>query len=194
MAASKSLVSEDMRETYGEGPDIPLTELENSYICSLQKILSIDAADSLVEWLAVEMAIILGREPAMVTPALKDPAFCALKKAAAPVKKADAIVHLDTKGVVVSTNPVWNACVSGQDLTLYLIKSNEDTFIHRQGTISKEFAMTCRDYHRGDVSMWQHPDYPGLEIQLDDKGRLIGGLPRGFTAKKETVQKNLVRQ
>lgn len=194
MASGKFLVSEEMQETFGAGPDIPLSQLEHSYICSLQKALAKDAGDAFVEWLAVEVAIILGRQPAIVTSALKDRAFCAPKQVAAPVKKADVIVHLNTKGVVVSMNPVWNACVSGQNLTLDLIRSNADTFVHRQGTISKEFAMTCRDYHRGDVSMWQHPDYPGLEIQLDDKGRLIGGLPRGFTAKKETVQKNLVRQ
>lgn len=176
---------------FGGGADVPLSQDEISYICSMQKAIPVDALDSFVEWFAAHIASIMGRDANMIASALKDPAFCAPKQAAAPVKKADVIVHLNSKGVVVSTNPVWNACVSGQDLTLDLIKSNEDTYVHRQGTISKEFAMTCRDYHRGDVSMWQHPDYPGLEIQLDTKGRLVGGLPTGFVAKKDLTNANV---
>lgn len=170
---------------FGGGPDVPLSPDEISYICSMQRAMPHDAIDSFIDWLAGTMASIMDRDASMISIALKDPSFCAPAQAAAPVKKADIIVHLNPKGIVVTSNPVWNACVTGQNLTLDLIKSNEDTYLHRQGRISKEFAMTCRDYHRGEVSMWQHPDYPGLAVKLDSKGRLIGGLPAGFVAKRD---------
>jgi hypothetical protein len=133
------------------------------------------------------MANIMGRDHTMVESALKDVAFCAPKQAKAAPKKADVVVHLDTKGVVVSSNPAWNACVTGH-VTLDMIRSNTDTYMHRQGSVEKEIAMTCRDYHRGDVSLWQHPDYPGLEVKLDGKGRLVGGLPTGYIAKKDVKE------
>ncbi len=175
--------------SFGGGPDVPLSKGEIEYICSMQKSIPDDALASFVEWLGGYMAGLMDRDAGMVTSALKDSTFCAPKQAAAPVKKADIIVHQNSKGVVVSTNPVWNSCVSGQGLTLALIRSNTDTYLHRQGTIRKTFAKTCRDYHRGDVSMWDHPDYPGLVIKLDSSGRLAGGLPIGFIAKKDVLEK-----
>lgn len=173
---------------FGGGPEVPLSDDEIAYICSMQRAIPFDASSSFIEWLGGFMAGLMNRDDTMILSALKDPAFCAPKQAAAPVKKADVIIHLDAKGIVVSSNPVWNACVSGRDLTLSLIRSNEDTYVHRQGTVRKEFAMTCRDYHRGDVSMWQHPDHPGLEIELDTKGRLVGGLPAGYIAKRNVSE------
>ncbi len=194
LASSTFLAAEDVQKNFGAGPDIPLSQSENAYMCSLQKMFPVNAADSLIEWFAVEIARILGRDPAMVTSVLKDRTFCRTRELPLVSRKADVIVRLNAKGVVVSTNPVWNACVSGENLTLDLIKSNTDIYMHRQANVSKKFAMTCRDYHRGNVSMWQHPDYPDLEIQLDHKGRLVGGLPFGFTAKKDSVQKNVASQ
>ena len=170
---------------FGGGPEIPLSKDEIAYICSMQKAIPFDAAPSFIEWLGSFMAGVMNRDDTMILSALKDPAFCAPKQAAAPVKKADVIIHLNPKGIVVSSNPVWNACVSGENLTLAFIKSNLDTYMHRQGSVEKLFPMTCRDYHRGVVSMWQHPDHPGLEIELDTKGRLVGGLPVGYIAKRD---------
>lgn len=167
------------------GLDIPLTNAENDYICSMQRSLSPDASTALIEWLARTMADIINRDAGQIMPALKDPSYCSQRSAPARVRKADIIVHLNKRGTVVSQNPVWNACVSGTDLPLALIRSNKDTIMHRQGSLRKIFVRTCRDYHRGDLDLWQHPDYPGLEMQLDSKGRLLSGLPNGFVAKKD---------
>ncbi len=172
------------KDTAG-GPDVPLSAAETQYICSMQKSLSADTESSLVEWLGHTMAEISGRETKLIMPALKDPAFCASRPLTASVRRAEMIVHLNAKNIVVSTNPVWNACVSGTPLSVALIRSNRDTFAHRQGSTRKTFAKTCRDYHRGDQHLWQHPDFPNLEVQLDAKGRLLGGVPTGFIIKKD---------
>lgn len=173
---------------FGGGPEFPLSEREIAAICSMQKAIPFDASPSFIEWLGGTMAGLMNRDRSMILSALKDPAFCAPKQAAAPVKKAKVIIHLNTKGIVVSTNPVWNACVTGRNITLDLIRSNKDTYLHRQGSVMKKFAKTCRDYHRGDVSMWEHPDFPDLRMKLDSKGRLVGGLPTPYVAVKNSAQ------
>ncbi len=178
--------------TSSRGSDVPLSTAEVDYICSMQRVLPQSADMSLIEWLGVTMAEISGRDTKQIMPALKDPAFCAARVLHTSINKADRIVHLNSKNIVVSTNPVWNACVSGVPVSLALIRSNQDTFAHRQGSLRTLFAKTCRDYHRGDISMWQHPDFPGLEVQLDAKGRLLGGLPTGFIVKKD-VKKSVVK-
>lgn len=193
-ATSTFVVAQHAQESFGSGPDVPLTEPEVSSMCSLQKALPTNADNTLIEWLAKEMASTMGRDVAIVTSVLKDATFCESRKSVSVFRKADVIVHINSQGVVFSTNPVWNACVSGQNLTLELIRRNEDVYVHRQRLVSKNIAKSCRDYHRGDVSMWEHPDYPDLEIQLDAKGRLIGGLPIGYTTKKDTPKKNLVNR
>ena len=43
-----------------------------------------------------------------------------------------------------------------------------------------DIPLTCRDYHRGHLAIWHHPDFPDLEVTLDSKGRILGGVPTGY--------------
>ncbi len=162
-----------------------LDNTESDFVCSMQKALPRNASPALIEWFAHTVAEIMHRDISQITPALKDPAFCLPQRNALRVRKTVAIVHLNAKGVVMSRNPVWNACVTGRSVSLALIRSNKEYFIHRQGSHRKLLAKTCRDYHRGNTSLWQHPDFPDLEVHLDAKGRLLGGVPTGYILKKD---------
>jgi len=117
--------------------------------------------------------------------ALLDASTCGSSQAMVPQKKVSPVaVHVDRDGYVVSTNPVWNACTSGKGLTLELIRSNTDKVEQRDGNGR---PMTCADYHKNDVNLWNHPDYPGLQVQLNNKGKLIGDLPTGYIVKRDTA-------
>ncbi len=179
---------------FGGGPDVPFSDAEVEYICSMQKAQPATSTTSFTEWLGSYMANLMGRDAAQVIAALKDPSFCA-PKAEAAVKTAEPVaLRVNKKGIVVSTNPVWNACVTGKKVSLGLIRANQDTYQHRQGAVEKDIPMTCRDYHRGDVNVWNHPDFPNLEITLDGKGRLIGDLPLGYIAVRDGAASNVVQK
>ncbi len=179
---------------FGGGPDVPFSDAEVEYICSMQKAQPATSTTSFTEWLGSYMANLMGRDAAQVIAALKDPAFCA-PKAEAAVKTAEPVaVRVNKKGIVVSTNPVWNACVTGNKVSLGLIRANQDTYQHRQGAIEKDIPMTCRDYHRGDLNVWLHPDFPNLELTLDGKGRLVSDLPLGYIAVRDGAASNVVQK
>lgn len=179
---------------FGGGPDVPFSDAEVEYICSMQKAQPANSTTSFTEWLGSYMANLMGRDATQVIAALKDPAFCA-PEAEAAVKTAEPVaVRVNKKGIVVSTNPVWNACVTGNKVSLGLIRANQDTYQHRQGAIEKDIPMTCRDYHRGDVNVWLHPDFPNLELTLDGKGRLVSDLPLGYIAVRDGAASNVVQK
>ncbi len=95
------------------------------------------------------------------------------------------IIRLQKNGVVRSSNPVWNVCISGQPIRKGLIMKNTDVFEYRRGHLHMHIPFTCRDYHRGDLKVWKHPDFPNVELLLDGKGRLIGGVPFSFIAVRD---------
>ena len=95
-----------------------------------------------------------------------------------------SIIHLDKQGAVVSGNPVWNACIRGTGITSALIKSNQDRSLQRTGHQRTWIPWSCRDYHKGKIDVWQHPDYPELSLVLDEHGRLMSALPVGYLAVK----------
>lgn len=115
---------------------------------------------------------------------LRTPALRPLVKETA-LATPRGIVLVDQEGFAVSTNPVWNACVRGERVFVGFIHTNRDVYIHRQGRIRKEIPMTCRDYHRGNVSVWKHPDFLDAELYLDSKGKLLGVLTQGFIVRSE---------
>ncbi len=94
------------------------------------------------------------------------------------------VLRLRKNGTVASSNPVWNVCVSGKPVSKGLIMRNRDVSHHRRGHMHKDIPFSCRDYHKGDVAVWQHPDFPGLELTLDATGHLLSGLPVGYVAVK----------
>lgn len=94
-------------------------------------------------------------------------------------------LRLSADGVVRSRNPVWNICISGKPIRKGLIMRNTDTFEYRRGHLHLRIPFSCRDYHRGNVSIWKHPDFPDLDVLLDAKGRLIGGVPFSYIAVRD---------
>lgn len=95
------------------------------------------------------------------------------------------ILRLSKDGVVRSRNPVWNVCISGKPIRKGLVMWNTDTFEYRRGHLHLRIPFSCRDYHRGNVSLWRHPDFPDLHVFLDTKGRLIGGMPFSYIAVRD---------
>lgn len=95
------------------------------------------------------------------------------------------ILRLTKDGVVRSRNPVWNVCISGKPIRKGLVMRNVDTFEYRRGHVRLRIPFTCRDYHRGNLSVWRHPDFQDLDMFLDAKGRLIGGVPFPYIAVRD---------
>ncbi len=114
-----------------------------------------------------------------------DPLEKSVPSVVAAKKFESKTIRLSVAGVVRSTNPVWNVCVSGHSIPLGLIRRNRDTYHYRRGHVKKEIPFTCRDYHRGDVSVWSHPDFPDLQLTLDSKGHLKGGIQEGYIAVRD---------
>lgn len=86
------------------------------------------------------------------------------------------IIPIDARGIPLSSNPVWNACVRRQGLSFDLIQSNTDRFEHRRGKVRITRPLSCRDYHRGSVAFWKYPDQPDLELLLDRRGKFLGAI------------------
>jgi hypothetical protein len=86
------------------------------------------------------------------------------------------VIPLDAKGIPVSRNPVWNACVRGQGLSFDFIQSNTDRFEHRSGRLRVTRPWSCRDYHRGKLALWKYPDQPHTELLLDRRGKFLGAV------------------
>lgn len=167
---------------FGGGVNLPFSDNETKYICSMQKVLPKIGGESIAQWLGKYMAVLMDRDATQVTNALIDTSYCAkAPQSSAPTTKPVSI-RLNADGVVVSSNPVWNACVSGENVSLGLVKSNLDKVVDR--TFSR--PKTCRDYHMGaDASAWKMPGAFGIEIHIDAKGHLIGALPTGFVAVRD---------
>lgn len=95
------------------------------------------------------------------------------------------ILRLKNNGVVRSSNPVWNVCVSGKPIRKGLVMRNIDTFDYRRAHVHKVIPLSCRDYHRGALNIWKHPDFHDLQLLLDSNGSLLGGLPYGYIAVRD---------
>jgi hypothetical protein len=169
---------------FGGGPNVPLSQAEKDLLCSIRKLRP-ETDTGILSWVAEYVGAIIGRDPDTVMTALLDASTCGSSQAMVPQKKVSPVaVHVDRDGYVVSTHPVWNACTSAKGLTLELIRSNTDKVEQRDGNGR---PMTCADYHKNDVNLWNHPDYPGLQVQLNNKGKLIGDLPTGYIVKRDTA-------
>ncbi len=116
------------------------------------------------------------------TPKLVEQNFTALPS---QFRTASNILRLTKDGIVRSRNPVWNVCVSGKPIRKGLVIKNTDTYEYRRGHLHMKIPFTCRDYHRGNVSIWKHPDFKDLDILLDVNGRLIGGIPFPYVAVRD---------
>lgn len=155
----------------------PFTPQEVHVICAFRRSLPLDRGAGFTEVLAhhlVSFFYFAHHEDILIALLRHD--FClspAHRPVSAPVRTA-LHVHFDIKKRVISKNPVWNACVRGENLSVDLIRMNADVFIHRQGRMIKKVPYTCRDYHPGPQNLWLYPDQPGLRIFVDKKARLLG--------------------
>ena len=161
---------------------------EKQKICSIQKI-EMYNDPSVASWVALTLATALGRaDSSPVERALFDISFCKTETQRVVSSYRPKEIRLSKSGVVISKNPVWNACISGERLDATMIRQNTDTYEHRNGKVRKRIPLTCRDYHRGRVEIWRHPDFSDIELTLDTKGRLVGGVPLGFIAIRDSTE------
>jgi hypothetical protein len=82
-------------------------------------------------------------------------------------------IPLDKTRKPLSKNPVWNACIRNEGLSIDLMRENVDTFEHRQGRVRKSIPWSCREYHRDSTSWWIYPDEPNTQVLLTKKGEYI---------------------
>jgi cysteine-rich repeat protein len=176
---------------FGGGPSVPLSEEETEYLCSMVKTLPRDAGDPIISWLAGYLAIIMGRDTEQVLTAMNDASFCAPAPQATAPEVAPVSIRLDKLGRVATNNPVWNACIRGERIPLGIIKMNTDKVVFRNWSRPK----SCSDYQKSsDVSVWKMPDGLELEVTLDSKGHLIGALPTGYVAVKDSTKENVANK
>ena len=137
---------------------------------------------SIVEWTASYLANLLNRDTDMIFDALTDPAFCPrplVQKHALIAHQPLTPFHVNSEGYPVSSNPTWNACITGR-VTLEDIRNNPDK--DRKG-VSRDCG-----YYRSEKS-WRHPD---LQIYFTwDRETKEIGLPEGYEI---VAEKQLVTQ
>lgn len=173
----------------GGGVSGPFTQDEIEDICIIKESKVFDAMHILADALAKQIGLMFGRpDIQQISAALADPAFCVPKTSmnTEEVKKDAVAIRVNWNGYVISSNPVWNACVKGK-ATLGLIKKNRDTVMHRQGSIEVYRPLSCDDYHTDSSNNWRHPDHPDLFVKLNEAGKLAGTLPSGFVAVRDAA-------
>lgn len=142
--------------------DVPLSETEISYICSMQRYLAPIANTDIELFVARVMAGIMGRSVEFLwnvdgTGALQDESLCeAINEALRPsgfiAQAAPKPFFVDADGYPVTGNTVLDACLRGESLTAEEIHANEDrngdpTKNRWRKTSSGPPPMTCGHYH-----------------------------------------------
>jgi len=150
------------------------------YLCSISKLLPQNLGVSFLQSAAQKVSKISNLPEQYILIALtSDPCRKNVSLSRNPPAKPK-LLELDQKGSVVSSNPVWNACIRNTPMTGVFVRSNTDTFIHRQRSIIVKIPLSCRDYHRGQLKVWTYPDDPSVHLVLDSRGRLLGDAPIGY--------------
>lgn len=168
--------------TFSSDANTQLTQLA----CSIRRALPEARGGEFLRTVSETIAREIGRSESVseIFLTLTLPHLCKRPAAVQNTVKPLSIIYLDRAGAVVSSNPVWNACVRGKGITAALIKSNVDRTLHRSGRLRTEIPWSCRDYHKGPIDVWTHPDFPDISIVLDEHGKLISALPVGYLAVK----------
>lgn len=155
------------------GRRMPLNEDEESFLCSIKRMLP-DAPDAgLLQWALLRIASVVPRDHALLRTLLIEGDLCPKPRPVARVSLVRTVVlAMDAEGVPVSTNATWNACIRGY-VTLEQIRANPDR--DQDGR-----ARDCGWYHTG--SLWRHPD-AGIEFQWDrEQGTAVA--PEGYVFEK----------
>ncbi len=170
-----------------------LTSEEEHFICSA-KIASERVQRSkdpaLKKYLVQRLSSTLYRDEAQILSVVNDDTLCTRSTRAIAQQTTifnSTVVRADANGVLISSNPVWNACITGKGLTKDLIRSNKDVNVHRQGRTITYIPLTCRNYHETTSNTWKHPDHPNIRITLDAKGRLVLPLPSNYVLQKDAA-------
>lgn len=161
---------------FGGSSVLRLTEEQKDLLCSMQRSLPENASDGVIQWMADYLAPLLHGDVDMILDALQDGDLCDLH--------AQAVIDTDhnresipfivnAAGFPVSTNPTWNACITGQ-ATLAELRANPDK--DEDG-----FARDCSDYHT--KNSWYHPDLH-LFFTFDRKFRVVT-VPSGYVVQRE---------
>ena len=162
---------------FGGTINTPLSTNEIEYICSVQRGMKKNSKPGLQSYVAQQMANMMGRDEDFIEEKLTNTSFCeSTNMSIRPKKRAVKEVVLefpvDDEGYPISSNPVWNACVRNEGITLALIKSNTDRDDPRDGGTPK----TCADYHT--QSVWRHPDLNMYFSFMRPYKQII--LPKGY--------------
>jgi cysteine-rich repeat protein len=163
---------------FGGSDNIPPEVL--AYICSLQRALPDGVGAGLIQVLAAEIADILGIDAGLAAELLTDEAACESINAAylppveheTPTRKLAFVV--DENGYPVSSDPIWNACITGR-ISLDLIKQ------YGQKDESGRY-ITCGDMHTGGI--WKHPDL-NISFSWSRQTRQLS-IPTGYFVRHQT--------
>ncbi|MDD5103051.1 MAG: Ig-like domain repeat protein [Candidatus Peribacteraceae bacterium] len=126
----------------GQGDNVIIPR-QREILCVLQRSISPRAESSLIIWMAQYMAPFFNLQPAIIEQALQDPGLCSGSASITPpvsVASIQQIMPVDAKGIPLSTNPIWNACIRNN----ISVSANDLT------------PMSCKRYHSGHY--WTHPD------------------------------------
>ncbi len=161
-------------------------------ICSIAKTLPVDRGGVFHETLARHLADLLSEKgvplPPTRTPHLPSlsPRFIQAMlvsrlrcthhplSSSKGLKKKAPSIPLDTAGMPLSKNVVWNACVRQKELSVDLLRENPDRFEHRQRRMRKNIPWSCRDYHRGSDGWWIYPKLPNTRLLFTRNGHYLG--------------------
>lgn len=179
---------------FGGGNDVPLSDQEISFICSVQRSLPQDTDGELIAMAADMLSLIMGRAEAVMEYQLTNPALCADINALLRPQVV-ALFHIPRPVVLAEdgypfspSNPTWNKCVRGT-ATLEDIKNNTDAITTRSG---KVIPKDCGFYKYTGTASWKYPDDPYLTLTIKDSPLGTSHAPTvtasaGYTVVKPTA-------
>ena len=152
-----------------------VSDEERKLYCSIQKILSRHTSDALRFRIADDISPLVGRSAEGLRIFFSDPAQCVTEEQVEDVEEQVIPFRVDAKGLPLSNNPTWNACIRGT-VTLKDIRNNPDTDDDGVGR-------DCSFYHT--YSFWKHPDL-GITFRFDRKYKLLK-IPKGYVISRVNV-------
>jgi hypothetical protein len=149
---------------FGGSEEAPLSDNEKKYLCSMMRALPEQMAPDMLEWMSETLAETMNRDADFVLAALERGDVCPAKTVQASVQLISAAqpVTVDSKGVPLSVDSLWNKCIRGERVTLQDIRDSGN--------------MTCAKYHTKES--WFYPDQQ-IYIWYDRSANELQ-LPEGY--------------
>lgn len=157
------------------------TPQQESFLCSVQRMITGDVPPSLVEGMAQEVQRLTSFPQEGVEAFLGDGHACdavnLARRGGPPISQAPMPVpfRVAADGYPVSMNPTWNACVRGSVFNPQIIRQNPD----RDPRTGR--AWSCDHYSHASHE-WQHPDLEMTFTLIPGNGGRppVLTLPRGY--------------